>query len=67
MIETVSVLKDEENQTPIPSVWRSIFCLIVEAFKKGDFKLERGVIGVRNISSEDASRIKKILNVMGLH
>jgi hypothetical protein len=65
MIETVSVLKDEENQTPIPSAWRGTFRLIVEAFKEGDFKLERGVIGVRNISSEDASRIEKNIERYG--
>lgn len=54
---TVPVLKDEDSQRPIPSIWRNVFADIVEALKEGDYKLARKVTGVRSISTEDASKI----------
>ena len=57
MKDSVSVLKDEENQMPIPSVWRSTIFDIVERLKEGDYKLKRGVLGVSTISTNDASKI----------
>ncbi len=57
MNETVPVLKDENNQRPVPSIWRSTFHDIVEALKEGDFSVERRVAGVRPISTENAAKI----------
>ncbi len=57
MSETVPVLKDERNQSPVPSAWRSTFSDIVEALKDGDFGVARSVVGVRPISTENAARI----------
>lgn len=57
MSATVPVLKDEDNQRPVPSAWRSTFADIVEAMKDGDFGLERGVPGVRPISVRSSTRI----------
>jgi len=57
MSETVPVLKDEHNQRPVPSAWRSTFSAIVEALKEEDFSLARRVVGVRQISAENAARI----------
>lgn len=63
MSETVVVLKDERNQSPVPTVWRSTFSNIVEALKDGDFDTARNVVGVRPISSEEAARIAE--NIKG--
>jgi hypothetical protein len=57
MSEYVPVLKDENNQSLIPTVWRQTFVEIVEGLKVGDFDLVRHVRGVRPISAEDAARI----------
>lgn len=57
MSEIVPVLKDEHNQSSIPTAWRRAFADIVEGLKAGDFDLVRKVAGVRPISEEDATRI----------
>ncbi len=57
MTDKVLILKDEDNQIPVPEVWRNTFTDIVEALKEGDFKLERGIKGVRPISEDDAARM----------
>lgn len=57
MAEPVPIMKDENNERPIPSAWRKTLVGIIEAFKNGDFKLECGVAGVQSISAEDAARI----------
>jgi hypothetical protein len=57
MSEYVPVLKDENNQSLIPTAWRETFVEIVEGLKVGDFDLVRHVRGVRPISVEDAARI----------
>lgn len=51
------VLKDEENELPVPTLWRRTFIEVVEAFKDGDFRLLRGVAGLRPISEMEADRI----------
>jgi len=53
----VPVLKDEDKQTPIPTVWRNTFNSIVEALREEDFNLELRVKGARSISTEDSERI----------
>ena len=57
MVETVPILKDEENELPIPTLWRKTFIDVVEAFKDGDFQLKRAVADVRPISEKEAARI----------
>lgn len=56
MSHEIPVLKDEEQQQPIPSAWRQTFGEIVEAFREGNFQL-KGIVGVRPLSSDDAERI----------
>ena len=67
MNEKIAVFKDEDNQRPVPSVWRGTFCEIVEAFKDGDFELGRGIVGVRKVSQKDAARIAKNIQDYGAH
>jgi len=57
MSETAHILKDEHNQSPVPSSWRNTLSDIVEAFKEGDFSLTRKVTGVRPISEKRATKI----------
>lgn len=57
MTNTIAVLKDEDNQQSVPSAWRDTLIAIVEAFKDGDYELQRGLIRVRPITPKDAARI----------
>jgi len=57
MSDSVFVLKDGRSQQPVPSVWRNTLAEIVEAFKRGDFSLARGITGVRPIPTGDADGI----------
>ena len=65
MTESVPILKDENDDQPIPTAWRKTLADIVEAFKNGDFKLDCGVAGVQPISAEDATRIAGNINDYG--
>ncbi|MES2932977.1 MAG: hypothetical protein V4805_05760 [Pseudomonadota bacterium] len=65
MSETIPILKDEDNQRPVPSAWRNTLSDIVEAFKEGDFTLARKVAGVRPISTEDAEAIAENIQDYG--
>jgi hypothetical protein len=65
MSDTMPVLKDEDKQRLIPSVWRDNFYAIVEAVRQGDFRLERGVTGVLPLSAEDAKRMAGNIKAYG--
>lgn len=67
MSNEIQVFKDEEKQQPIPTAWRQTLREIVEAFKDGDFQLDRGLAGVRALSPEDAARIARNLEGYGVH
>ena len=57
MNEFEPILKDEQNQRPVPSAWRSVFSDIVHVLKNGNLSLVGSVDGVRPVSSEKASQI----------
>lgn len=57
MSNEIQVLKNDEKQQLIPSAWRKTLREIVEAFKEGDFHLNRDIAGVRKLPSGDAERI----------
>lgn len=63
----IQALKDEEAQQPIPSAWRQTLREIVEAFKDGDFQLEKGIAGVRQLTADDAGRIARNIESYGAH
>lgn len=67
MENEIQISKDEEKQRPIPSAWRQTIGEIVEAFKRGDFQLNSGVTGVRQLSLEDAERIARNIERYGAH
>src|SRR4051812_31945404 len=53
----IPAIKDEENERPIPSSWRSGIKEIVAAFIRHDYKLSAGVPGVAPITAETAAQI----------
>ena len=57
MQEIIPIVKDEENELPVPTVWRQTFINIVEAFKNGDFQLDNKIEAVHAISESEAKRI----------
>ena len=61
----IPVEKDEENELPIPTVWRSTFVSIVNAFVKKDYLLSNEIKGVSPVSMETASQIKEYIEDYG--
>ncbi len=61
----VAVEKDDENERPIPTVWRSTFSRIVDAFVQKDYSLSCVVTGVSSVSNETASHIKEYIEDYG--
>lgn len=57
MKEIIPVLKNEEDELPVPTDWRQTLIDIVEAFKNGDFCLNNKVDFVHAIGGAEASRI----------
>ena len=58
MSESMSVLKDETHELPVPLIWRDTLRKIVEAFKEDDFTLSSGIANVKPISLKEASRFR---------
>ncbi|MEN3112001.1 hypothetical protein ACFONG_19395 [Uliginosibacterium paludis] len=61
----VPVVKDEENEIPVPSIWRPVFRNIVSAFAKGDYSLESGVDCVLAIAPDTANQIEEYIHDYG--
>ncbi|WP_297575083.1 hypothetical protein [uncultured Deefgea sp.] len=61
----IFVEKDEENQLPIPTVWRPIFVSIVDAFVNKDYSLSCEIDGVASVSKETANHIKEYIEDYG--
>lgn len=64
MIEIV-VEKNEEEELPIPHIWRPIFKAIVCAFVEKDYNLNSGIKNVNSISNETAKQIKEYIDDYG--
>ena len=58
MSAPVPILKDEEQQHPVPSLWRSKLWDIAEALKDGNFNL-RGLAGVDPLDDATAAGIAR--------
>jgi hypothetical protein len=58
----ISAFKDEDNQQPIPTSWRSTFSRIIDAFVAKDYQLNCRVERVLPISDETASQIKDYIH-----
>lgn len=64
-MRVVQVVKDEENQRPIPSVWRPVFQAVVTALVSGDYQLSTPIPGVLPLSVETASWIRDYIQEYG--
>ncbi|MEH8018965.1 hypothetical protein MN202_17110 [Rheinheimera muenzenbergensis] len=65
MSENVIVSKDEQNQQPIPTVWREVLVLIVEAIKSNNYSLIDSDSSIRLTSPSDKKRIKENIEEYG--
>jgi hypothetical protein len=54
-------LKDEDDEYPIPNVWRSTLQAIVDAIAEGDYELSRGIPFVATIASASAKHIREYI------
>ena len=61
----IKVEKNEENELPIPHIWRPIFKEIINAFVKGDYNLSSEIKNVNPISNETAEQIKEYVEDYG--
>lgn len=59
------VEKNEEEELPIPQVWRPIFKNIVNAFVNKDYNLSSGVNQVNPISDQTAEQIQEYIEEYG--
>jgi hypothetical protein len=65
MKRTITVEKDEENQLPIPTVWRPTFAAIVSSFVKKDYRLTVKLDYVSSVSNETANHIRDYIEEYG--
>jgi hypothetical protein len=61
----IIVEKNEEEELPIPNVWRPIFENVVKAFVNKDYKLTSGINNVNPISDETAEQIQEYIDDYG--
>jgi hypothetical protein len=65
VISQVAAVKDENNERPIPSAWRSAIRQIVGAFAQHDYALSVGVAGVAPIPIETAAQVRDYIEDYG--
>ena len=61
----IPVEKNEEQELPIPHLWRPIFKSIVSALVKKDYSLSSGVKNVNPISKSTAEQIEEYIEDYG--
>lgn len=61
----IKVEKNEENELPIPRIWRTSFEAIIKAFVNKDYKLSSEIKNVNPISNEVAEQIKEYIEDYG--
>ncbi|WP_093558058.1 DUF7668 domain-containing protein [Pseudoduganella namucuonensis] len=61
----VPVTKDDRNEGPIPTDWRSILVQIVSAFVRQDYRLASGIPCVAPVSAATAEQIQNSIEDYG--
>ncbi|MYM27431.1 hypothetical protein GTP58_03755 [Duganella sp. CY15W] len=61
----IPVVKDAQNQGPIPSTWRSILAEIIAAFVRKDYRLNTGIPGVAPVSATIGEQIQNYIRDYG--
>ena len=64
-MNNIEVLKDSENERPIPNIWRGTFSKIIHSFVKQDFGLSEKIKNVSPVSEETAIQIKEYIKDYG--
>lgn len=64
-MDEIKVKKNEEEELPIPHLWRPTFKAIVSAFVKQDYGLSAGVKNVSPVSVNTAEQIKEYIEDYG--
>ena len=65
IMNEILVEKNEDNELPIPNIWRPKFKKIVNAFVNKDYKLSSEIENVNPISVETAEQIKEYIEDYG--
>ncbi|WP_431125476.1 DUF7668 domain-containing protein [Flagellimonas flava] len=61
----IEVEKNEEEELPIPHLWRPTFKEIVNAFVQKDYGLSAGINNVKPVSENTAEQIKEYIEDYG--
>ena len=61
----VAVVKNADEELPVPSVWRPVFRRVIDAFVDRDYGLSRGVTGVAAVSEDTAEQIREYISDYG--
>jgi len=61
----VPVAKDEENELPVPEIWRPVFCEIVKSFSNKNYLLKSTIPNVNSLSISDAKYIEDYIESYG--
>ena len=61
----IPVVRDADDERPIPSAWRPVLADIVGAFASHDYRLERGIPGVAPVSDATATQIREAIEDYG--
>lgn len=64
-MQEITVKKNEEEELPIPHIWRTIFKEIVKAFVERDYEVIRGIKNVNPVSKSSADQIKGYIEDYG--
>ena len=60
-----AVIKDEENELPIPTSWRPTFIEIVSCFCAHDYGIQSGILGVAPMSFKTEKQIEEYIKSYG--
>lgn len=64
-MEIIAVVKDSQNQQPIPTVWRATFSDIANSFVAGDYSLKSGISNVEPVQHDIAQQIQNYISEYG--
>ncbi|MEL6371297.1 MAG: hypothetical protein AAFR03_11330 [Pseudomonadota bacterium] len=59
------VLKDEQHERPVPTVWRSTLAKVVTSIATRDASIGTGISGVHPVPDQDAKRITANIKAYG--
>jgi len=65
VMDQIAVEKNEEDELPIPHLWRPTFKAIVKAFVQKDYSLSSGIKNVSPVSESTAEQIKEYIEDYG--